>query len=94
MSFDKQAVIQKHQATEQDTGSTPLQVAILTERINYLTDHFRAHKKDHHGRRGLLTMVSKRRRLLTYRRARPQTLVSFRGPGRWNWSGAFFGLIS
>ncbi len=68
MSFDKQAVIQKHQANEQDTGSTPLQVAILTERINYLTDHFRAHKKDHHGRRGLLTMVSKRRRLLTYLR--------------------------
>jgi small subunit ribosomal protein S15 len=68
MSFDKQAVIQKHQANEQDTGSTPLQVAILTERINYLTDHFRAHKKDHHGRHGLLTMVSKRRRLLTYLR--------------------------
>ncbi len=68
MSFDKQAVIQKHQANEQDTGSTPLQIAILTERINYLTDHFRAHKKDHHGRRGLLTMVSKRRRLLTYLR--------------------------
>ena len=68
MSFDKQAVIQKHQANEQDTGSTPLQVAILTERINYLTDHFRAHKKDHHGRRGLLTMVSKRRRLLAYLR--------------------------
>ncbi len=68
MSFDKQAVVQKYQANEQDTGSTPLQVAILTERINYLTDHFRAHKKDHHGRRGLLTMVSKRRRLLAYLR--------------------------
>ena len=44
------------------------QVAVLTERINYLTDHFRAHKKDHHGRRGLLAMVSNRRRLLTYLR--------------------------
>jgi small subunit ribosomal protein S15 len=49
-----------------DTGSTRVQVAILTERINYLTDHFRAHKKDHHGRRGLLKMVGKRRRLLDY----------------------------
>ena len=49
-----------------DTGSTRVQVAVLTERINYLTDHFRAHKKDHHGRRGLLKMVGKRRRLLDY----------------------------
>lgn len=68
MSFDKQAVIQKYQTDEQDTGSVPVQVAVLTERINYLTDHFRAHTKDHHGRRGLLTMVSKRRRLLAYLR--------------------------
>ncbi len=68
MSFDKQAVIRKFQAEEKDTGSVPVQVAVLTERINDLTDHFRAHKKDHHGRRGLLTMVSKRRRLLAYLR--------------------------
>ncbi len=68
MSFDKQAVIRKFQAEEKDTGSVPVQVAVLTERINYLTDHFRAHKKDHHGRRGLLAMVSKRRRLLVYLR--------------------------
>ncbi len=68
MSFDKQAVIRKFQVEETDTGSTPVQVAVLTERINYLTDHFRAHKKDHHGRRGLLAMVSKRRRLLAYLR--------------------------
>ncbi len=68
MSFDKQAVVRKYQANETDTGSVPVQVAVLTERINYLTDHFRAHKKDHHGRRGLLTMVSKRRRLLAYLR--------------------------
>jgi small subunit ribosomal protein S15 len=68
MSFDKQAVIRKFQVEETDTGSTPIQVAVLTERINYLTDHFRAHKKDHHGRRGLLAMVSKRRRLLAYLR--------------------------
>ncbi len=63
MSFDKQAVIRKFQAEEKDTGSVPVQVAVLTERINDLTDHFRAHKKDHHGRHGLLAMVSKRRRL-------------------------------
>lgn len=68
MSFDKQAVIRKFQAEEKDTGSVPVQVAVLTERINGLTDHFRAHKKDHHGRRGLLAMVSKRRRLLVYLR--------------------------
>jgi small subunit ribosomal protein S15 len=68
MSFDKQAVIRKFQADEQDTGSVPVQVAVLTERINYLTNHFRAHQKDHHGRRGLLAMVSKRRRLLAYLR--------------------------
>ena len=68
MSFDKQAVIRKFQTEEKDTGSVPVQVAVLTERINDLTDHFRAHKKDHHGRRGLLAMVSKRRRLLAYLR--------------------------
>ncbi len=68
MSFDKQAVIRKFQREEKDTGSVPVQVAVLTERINDLTDHFRAHKKDHHGRHGLLAMVSKRRRLLTYLR--------------------------
>jgi small subunit ribosomal protein S15 len=66
MSFDKQAVTARHQAHEGDTGSTKVQVALLTERINSLTDHFRTHPKDHHGRRGLLKMVGTRRRLLTY----------------------------
>ena len=66
MSFDKQAVVQKYRKHESDTGSASLQVALLTERINMLTDHFRTHKKDHHGRRGLMLMVSKRRRLLDY----------------------------
>jgi small subunit ribosomal protein S15 len=61
-------VIVKYRASEADTGSAPVQVAVLTERINSLTDHFRAHPKDHHSRRGLLTMVSKRRRLLSYLR--------------------------
>ena len=68
MSFGKQAVVQKFQLNDNDTGSAPVQVALLTNRINYLTDHFRAHKKDHHGRRGLLAMVSRRRRLLAYLR--------------------------
>jgi small subunit ribosomal protein S15 len=66
MSFSKTAVIEKHRASPKDTGSAPVQIALLTERINYLTGHFRDHKKDHHGRRGLLKMVSTRRRLLTY----------------------------
>ena len=68
MSFDKQAVTAKHQAHESDTGSTKVQVALLTERINSLTDHFRTHSKDHHSRRGLLKMVGRRRRLLDYLR--------------------------
>src|SRR3954469_14482258 len=66
MSFDKQAVVAKHQAHPTDTGSAKVQVALLTERINSLTDHFRTHSKDHHSRRGLLKMVGTRRRLLTY----------------------------
>lgn len=68
MSFDKQAVVTKHRAHASDTGSAKVQVALLTERINSLTDHFRTHPKDHHGRRGLLKMVGSRRRLLTYLR--------------------------
>jgi small subunit ribosomal protein S15 len=68
MSVDKHAVVAKHRQSETDTGSTRVQVALLTERINSLTDHFRAHPKDHHSRRGLLMMVSQRRRLLDYMR--------------------------
>jgi small subunit ribosomal protein S15 len=66
MAFDKTATVRKYRASERDTGSTRVQVAILTERINYLNDHFRAHEKDHHSRRGLLKMVGRRRRLLNY----------------------------
>ena len=66
MGFDKHAVTQKYALHPGDTGSARVQVALLTERINTLTDHFRTHHKDHHGRRGLLMMVSKRRRLLDY----------------------------
>jgi small subunit ribosomal protein S15 len=66
MSFDKQGTMAKHQAHGTDTGSTKVQVALLTERINSLTDHFRTHPKDHHGRRVLMKMVVTRGRLLTY----------------------------
>jgi small subunit ribosomal protein S15 len=59
-------VVAKHRRHDADTGSTRVQVALLTERINSLTDHFRTHSKDHHGRRGLLKMVGTRRRLLQY----------------------------
>jgi small subunit ribosomal protein S15 len=66
MAFEKAPTVEKYRTHETDSGSTRVQVAILTDRINYLNDHFRAHKKDHHSRRGLLKMVGKRRRLLNY----------------------------
>ena len=66
MAFENAATLEKYKAHETDTGSTRVQVALLTDRINYLTTHFRAHAKDHHSRRGLLKMVGKRRRLLDY----------------------------
>ena len=68
MPYDKQGVVTKYRVNENDTGSARVQVALLTERINSLTDHFRTHAKDHHGRRGLLKMVGTRKRLLTYLR--------------------------
>lgn len=66
MAFYKASTIEKFRAHDGDTGSTRVQIAILTERINYLTGHFRTHAKDHHGRRGLRMMVGKRKRLLEY----------------------------
>ena len=66
MAFEKASTIQKYRTSTSDTGSAKVQVALLTERINYLTGHFRAHPKDHHSRQGLLKMVGKRRRLLKY----------------------------
>jgi small subunit ribosomal protein S15 len=62
----KQAVIKQNKINDKDTGSSHVQIALLTERINGLTEHFKAHKKDHHSRRGLLKMVSQRRKLLNY----------------------------
>ena len=63
---ETQTIVEEFGTHETDTGSPEVQVALLTERINHLTDHLRVHKKDHHSRRGLLMMVGKRRRLLTY----------------------------
>lgn len=62
----KQEIIEKFKLHEGDTGSPEVQIALLSERITYLTDHFRTHKKDHHSRRGLLKIVGQRRRLLDY----------------------------
>ena len=63
---NKAQIVQEYQRTKGDTGSSEVQVALLTARINDLTEHFKAHVKDHHSRRGLLKMVSKRRKLLDY----------------------------
>jgi small subunit ribosomal protein S15 len=62
----KRELVDKFGRTENDTGSAEVQVALLTERINELTEHLRTHTKDHHSRRGLLMLVGKRRRLLRY----------------------------
>jgi len=62
----KSELIDKFRVHETDTGSPEVQIALLSERIGYLTEHFKTHVKDHHSRRGLLRMVSKRRRLLNY----------------------------
>lgn len=62
----KQEIIAKFKTHETDTGSPEVQVALLSDRITYLTEHFKTHKKDHHSRRGLLKLVSKRRHLLDY----------------------------
>ena len=66
MAFDKTPTIEKFRTSEQDTGSSRVQVGVLTARINYLNEHFKTHKKDHHSRRGLLKMVGRRRRLMAY----------------------------
>ena len=62
----KQELINTYKLHEQDTGSPEVQIAILSGRISYLTEHFKVHKKDHHSRRGLLKLVGQRRRLLNY----------------------------
>lgn len=62
----KRETIDAYRTHEKDTGSSQVQIALLTERIQYLTDHFKTHSKDHHSRRGLLKLVGQRRRLLNY----------------------------
>jgi len=66
MSEQKQKIIKEFQLHPNDTGSPEVQIAILTKRIEYLTEHFKVHKKDFHSRRGLLKLVGQRRRLLNY----------------------------
>jgi small subunit ribosomal protein S15 len=70
LSQTREEIIQEYRKHEGDTGSTDVQVALLTQRINELTGHFKTHTKDHHGRRGLLKLVGQRRRLLDYLKGR------------------------
>ena len=85
----KEALIKEHARVEGDTGSPEVQVAILTDRINTLTEHFKTHTKDNHSRRGLLKLVSQRRKLLDYVKAKDEALEQFSGhvadsgEGRW-----------
>ena len=69
----KADIVSKHRLHEKDTGTPQVQVALLTERINDLVEHFKVHKKDHHSRRGLLKMVSQRRKLLDYLKRKNQS---------------------
>jgi small subunit ribosomal protein S15 len=66
MTINREQIIEKYRLHEEDVGSAPVQVAILTARIRDLTSHFANHKKDHHSRRGLLKLVGRRKRLLAY----------------------------
>jgi len=66
MSIDTQKIVKEYQTDKNDTGSVDVQVALLTARIEHLTEHFKTHKKDHHSRRGLLKLVSQRKKLLSY----------------------------
>ena len=66
MSIDTEAIIKEYQKDAGDTGSADVQIALLTARIRHLTEHFKTHKKDHHSRRGLLRLVSQRKKLLSY----------------------------
>ena len=68
MKFEKSEIIGSYRTHDSDTGSPEVQIALLSSRITYLTEHFKTHKKDHHSRRGLLKLVGRRRRLLDYLR--------------------------
>lgn len=73
---NKEAIIKEYATKEGDTGSPEVQVAILTDRITTLTEHFKEHKKDHHSRRGLIQMVSQRRKLLDYLKGKDESRYS------------------
>ncbi|MEE8125248.1 MAG: 30S ribosomal protein S15 [Nitrospirales bacterium] len=70
---EKTAAVEAHRIHDKDTGSSEVQISVLTKRITSLTEHFKANKKDHHSRRGLLRMVSRRRKLLDYLRRRDES---------------------
>ena len=74
--IDKKVIIEKHGRSESDTGSPEVQVALLTARINHLTEHLKVHKKDFHSRRGLLKLVGQRRGLLDY--VKRQDIIKYR----------------
>ena len=76
MEINKKEIIAKFARNQQDTGSPEVQVALLTARINHLTEHLKIHKKDHHSRRGLLKMVGQRKGLLNY--IKKQDIVKYR----------------
>jgi small subunit ribosomal protein S15 len=73
---DKVDIIEKYKLHEKDCGSAPVQIALLTARINYITEHLKTHKKDYHTHRGLLKLVGKRKRLLEYLRKKDYTLYT------------------
>ena len=63
---EKEKIIKDHKVNDKDTGSPEVQIALITQRINYLTEHFSTHKQDHHSKRGLMKLVGQRKRLLEY----------------------------
>ncbi len=72
-SEKKKTLVESYKIHEKDSGSPEVQIAILSEKLGYLTEHFKTHKKDHHSRRGLLRMVSRRRKLLDYLKGKDST---------------------
>jgi small subunit ribosomal protein S15 len=72
-TLKKKEIIESYKTHEKDTGSPEVQIALLSERISYLTDHFKLHAKDHHSRRGLLKLVAQRKKLLNYLRISDKT---------------------
>lgn len=82
-SADKAAIVSEYKRADKDTGSPEVQVSLITSRIKYLTDHFKTHRKDFHSRRGLQSLVNKRRKLLKYLKrsdgTRYQTLIQSLG---------------